>query len=287
LLRGDIAHDALLDRYADERSRFLVIDGAHVHYKDEGAGPALVLVHGTNASLHTWDGWVAELGTEHRIIRLDLPGHGLTGRNRGDDYSIDYYARFLDAFLGRLGVERFALAGNSMGGAVSWHYALAHPEKVERLILLDAVGYPNERPFFFSLIGLPVVGRLTTRMTPRFLADMTVREVYGDDRRITPGTYDRYAELSRHEGNRRAMHEHLRQFRTDDWARIRDLAVPTLILWGEADTFIPVAHAARFRDDIPGARLLVYPGVGHVPMEELPAETAADARTFLGGGRGR
>ena len=281
LIRRDISHERLLGTYADAQSRFMVIDGAHVHYKDEGSGPALVLVHGSNASLHTWDGWVGELGGDYRIIRLDLPGHGLTGRNAQDDYSIVYYTRLLDVFLTRLGVERFALAGNSMGGSVSWHYALAHPEKVERLILLDAVGYPNERPFFFKLIGLPGIGRVTTLMTPRFLAELTVREVYGDDARITPAVYDRYYKLARHEGNRRAMHEHLRQFRTDDWERVRELTVPTLVLWGEADTFVPVDHAARFQEDIPGSRLIVYPGVGHVPMEEIPAQTARDARAFL------
>ena len=125
------------------------------------------------------------------------------------------------------------------------------------------------------------VGQLAALMTPRFLTDMVVRDLYGDDARITPATYERYATLSRHAGNRQAMHQLLQEWSTDDFARIAGVRQPTLVLWGAADTFQNVAFAHRFAADIADSTLIIYPGVGHMPMEEIPTQTAADVQAFL------
>lgn len=281
LLRPDIPHNTLLGAYANDASRFITIDGMSIHYRDEGAGPILVLVHGTNASLHTWDGWVTALSPHYRLIRMDLPGHGLSDSSPKGDYRVTTYVDVLDHFAQAIGLNQFALAGSSMGGDIAWHYALAHPAKVQQLILLDATGFPAPRPPIFQMIGLPVVGQLAALMTPRFLTDMVVRDLYGDDARITPATYERYATLSRHAGNRQAMYQLLRAWSTDDFARIAEVRQPTLVMWGAADTFQDVAFANRFGADIADSTLIIYPGVGHLPMEEIPAQTAADVRVFL------
>jgi pimeloyl-ACP methyl ester carboxylesterase len=281
LVRSDIPHAALLPVYADAESQFVTIAGASIHYRDEGTGIPLVLVHGTGASLHTWDGWVTALRPHVRLIRMDLPGHGLSGPSPTVDYSIAAYVEVLNGLVEQLGIAQFALAGNSMGGDIAWHYALAYPDKVERLILLDPTGYPAPFPLVFQLSGMPVLGAIVSYMTPRFLADTVTRDLYGDDTRITAATYERYATLSRHEGNRAALHKLLLSWNTDDFGRIAAIQHPTLILWGEADTFQSVAYAHRFDADIADSTLIIYPGVGHVPMEELPARTAADALAFL------
>ena len=122
------------------------MDGLSVHYRDEGAGPPLLLLHGTGSSLHTWDAWTDALRGHFRVIRMDLPGFGLTGPNRDDDYRIERYVEFVEAFRRRLGLESFALAGNSLGGEIAWSYTVAHPDRVSALVLVDPAGYPIDRP---------------------------------------------------------------------------------------------------------------------------------------------
>ncbi|QSQ26333.1 alpha/beta hydrolase [Pyxidicoccus parkwayensis] len=271
-------------RYATPPSRFLEVDGLRIHYRDQGQGPLLVLLHGSNASLFTWEGWVRELSSHYRVISLDLPGHGLTGPDPKQRYTWTGMAEVLEAFRARLGLERFHLAGNSMGGAVAWHYALLHPEHVDRLILVDAAGYPRDEPapLVFRLARTPVLGELLSHVTPRQVIEKNVRAVYGDPSKVKEADVDRYYALLLREGNREATRERLRAT-TDDglWRRLGEVRAPTLVLWGAKDTWILPRYGERFDRDVPDSRLVVYPGLGHVPMEEDPASTAADVRRFL------
>jgi pimeloyl-ACP methyl ester carboxylesterase len=283
-IRRDLPAAQLESRYAQPPSRFVEVDGMRVHYRDEGTGPALLLLHGSNASLFTWEGWVRELAGSFRVISVDLPGHGLTGPHPQSRYMPGDMAHFVEAFRARLGLERFHLAGNSMGGAVAWHYALLFPERVERLVLVNAVGYPrNEpRPLIFRMFSTPVLGELLSVVTPRDIVESNLREVYGDPSKVTDEQIDRYEAMLLREGNRQATRERLRQ--GDDtglWQRLKELRAPTLILWGEKDTWILPEYGKRFDEDLPDSRLVLYPDLGHVPMEEDPARTAADVRRFL------
>ncbi|WP_457654208.1 alpha/beta fold hydrolase [Rhodocaloribacter sp.] len=284
-IRPDIPVDELKPKYAPPPSQFMKLDGMEVHYRDEGEGPALVLLHGTGASLHTWDGWAEALSDSFRVVRLDLPGFGLTGPNPEHDYHIATYVDFLEHFAGRLGLERFSLAGNSLGGHIAWRYALAHPQRVEKLILIDPAGAPDEAPdpFVFKLARMPVTSRLLTVVTPRSLMEKSLREVYADDAKVTPALVDRYYELSLREGNRAAFVARSRTTEPNRFDQIAYVRAPILILWGEQDGWIPVTTARRFTERLPHAVLLTYPDAGHVPMEEIPARTAADARRFLTG----
>lgn len=251
-----------------------------VHYRDEGTGPALLLLHGTFASLHTWDGWVDELQHDYRCVRVDLPGFGLTGpwsRN----YSIDSYAGFLEAFATALDLDSFALTGHSLGGAIAWRYALEY-DRVTRLVLVAPFGYRSRRyPPAITLGRLPILRRLFPVLTPRWFVAYNVRSAYGDRQRVPPETIDRYHALLMREGNREAALQVIRQLRpqcTDDLA---DLAVPTLVLWGTADRWIHPNNATRFEHAIPDCTVITYDGGGHVLMEERPDRTAHDVRTFL------
>jgi pimeloyl-ACP methyl ester carboxylesterase len=269
-------------RHAAPPSRFVQVDGMRVHYRDRGAGSAIVLLHGSSSSLFTWEGWAAALAPEHRVISLDLPGHGLTGPHPEGLYSLAEQAEFVDHFAAALHVERFSVAGNSMGGGIAWHYALAHPDKVDKLILVDALAYPQQPPALLKLFAVPVVGRIARWVTPRFTVARSVRDVYGDPSRVTEANIDRYDDLLLRDGNREATRERLsRGFDDGLWQRLGEIRAPTLILWGSRDRWILPEKGTRLARDIPGARLITLDGLGHVPMEEDPIRSVAPVLAFL------
>lgn len=284
MVRTDIPVEELKGVYSDRHSRFIAIDGMEVHYKDEGRGMPLLLLHGTSASLHTWDGWARRLAGDFRVIRPDLPAFGLTGPRPDKDYSIEGYVSFVAHFLSRLGVRECSLAGNSLGGQIAWRFALAHPRKVKKLVLIDSAGYPMDRiPFIFKIARCPFLAPVMRHATPRFIFEWNLEEVYGDDGEITPALVDRYYRLGRREGNRQALIERIRSSALEKSPvdRIPYLRMPVLIMWGEADSWIPVRHARLFHRDIRGSRLVIYEAAGHVPMEEMPERTSDDAGKFL------
>ncbi len=275
-------------RWAAPPSQFVGIGGMRIHLRDEGprdGGTPIVLLHGTSASLHTWDGWAESLRETRRVIRFDLPGFGLTGPTPDGVYRIERYVETVVALLDHLGVRRAVLAGNSFGGQVAWQTALAHPQRVERLILIDAAGYPlapEEVPIGFRIARTPWLGPLMRVVLPRGFIESSVRNVYGDPSRVTPELVDRYFELTLRTGNREALRQRFAQAQAGPGAeRIRELQLPTLILWGGRDRLIPPADGERFARDIAGSELVVFEDLGHVPHEEDPARTLEAVRSFL------
>lgn len=274
-------------RYANEESEFMQLDGLQqgiqLHYRDEGQaeGPVLVLLHGIMASLHTWDGWVEQLKDDFRIIRIDIPGFGLTGPYADGIYNIERSVDMLDQLTDKLGIESFFLAGNSMGGYISWNFAAEHPEKVKRLVLLDAAGYPFQPPMMLELLRTPILKDSMAYMTPRFIVTQTLNEVYGDTAKVNDEIIDRYHQLMLREGNRVAVVDVFASIAHVENKKIKQLKLPTLIQWGEHDAWIPLANAEKFANDIEDAKTIVYPGVGHIPMEEIPQQSANDAKDFL------
>jgi pimeloyl-ACP methyl ester carboxylesterase len=290
--RGDIPYATLEAKYAGAQSRYLdLAGGLHVRYRDQGprGAPALVMIHGFSASLEAWEPWAARLDGDWRIITLDLPGHGLTRAPRAYAPSIDGYADLADTVAERLGAGRYVAIGNSMGGAVAWDDALRHPGHVRALVLVDAAGWPRARagkgsPAVFALMRNPL-GRLVLRhIDTRPMATSGLRSAYVDPALVTPSLIDRYVDFSRAPGHRDLL---LRIRPRPDVpvtaATFARIGVPTLVMHGEADRLIPVADGRAFAAAIPGARLVTYPGVGHVPMEQIPDRSAADLRAFLEG----
>ena len=281
---------AMKAKYASPASQFVDVGGGlTMHVRDEGKrdGPVLVLLHGSNASLHTWEPWVAQLKDKYRIISLDQIGHGLTGPNPTDQYDGAAFVGTLDALMNRLGVTRFALAGNSMGGYVAWEYALAHPGKLTHLVLVDAAGPPDDPdkdlPIGFRIARTPGISKIALVITPRSVFERSLRGSVSNQTMITPAMVDRYWELNRYPGNRAATGARFAQYgnRNRNTGRLGEIKVPTLILWGSEDKLIPVNGADWFAAQIPGSVKIVYPGIGHIPMEEAPQRTAADLDAFL------
>ena len=288
----DLPLDQLKARWAPPPSTFIEINGQQVHLRDEGPrhDPVpILLVHGTSASLHTWEGWAEGLRGQRRVVRFDLPGFGLTGPNRQDDYTIDRYVLFVRSVAARLGIDRFVIAGNSLGGEIAWAVAAALPQRVDRLILVDAAGAGGglagahgEVPLAFRVARLPVLRSVARHALPRGLVEASLRRLYGDPAKVTPQLVDQYSELARRPGNRDALAHRLAQAATGpDPALLRRIQAPTLVLWGDRDRLLPPPLGERFAREIPGARLVLLQGLGHMPQEEDPGRSLAEVRRFL------
>lgn len=285
---SDFPVEALKEKYAPPPSKFITVLGMDVHYRDEGKpGDPLpiVLIHGTGASLHTWEPMVAELKDTYRVITLDIPAFGLTGPNPQRDYSTEFYNSFMQAFLKALSVDSCIMGGNSLGGSIAWNYALSYPEAVKKLILIDAGGYPTtakSMPIAFRIAKTPVLKHLLRYLGSRSLATKSVENVYADPSRVKPEIVDRYYDMYLREGNRQALLDRMAtSFHPDTYQKISTLQMPTLILWGEEDKLIPVENAFRFQKDLPHDTLVILKSLGHVPMEEDPKTTTKVVRSFL------
>ncbi len=280
-IQPDIPLEELVARYTNEESKFIAIQGMNVHYRDEGTGHPLVLIHGTSSSLHTWNGWTTALKDKFRVIRMDIPAFGLTGPNANHDYSMNGYCAFLKEFLDALGVDSCYLAGNSLGGEIVWNFALRYPAIVKKAILIDAAGYSKHKtPFVIKLARSPL-SSIFKNITPRFIVANSVYYVYGDDSKVSDLIIDRYYDLALREGNRGALIERLKNKRVPNHDKLSTIAIPVLVMWGEKDILTHPEVARQFHKDLPNSELIIYPGVGHVPMEEIPELTAQDARRFL------
>ena len=283
LVRLDVPVHQLEKKYKDAATRTANIDGLKTYYKDEGSGYPLVLLHGGVSSMQTWDECADVLKKDFRVIRLDLPGYGLTGPNAEKDYSTERYVKFLDSFLGTLNVNKCYIAGNSLGGRIAWEYALAHKDKVSALILIDASGYvsPKSGMAVSRLAKIPGIRWILRYVTPEFFVAMNLKQVYGDKSRISDKLVERYYDMVLREGNRDTFGIMINMKRHDQTQEIKAINVPTLILWGSKD--IAVENAYRFNSDIAGSKLIIYDGAGHVPMEEIPQKVSEDIEIFLYG----
>lgn len=278
-------------KYGSAASRFAELEpGLRVHYRDEGKsdGRVLVLIHGSNASLHTWEPWVKALGKDYRVISLDLPGHGLTGRNPAGVYDNASYVSVVDRLLTKLNVDNAVIGGNSMGGGVSWLFALTHPEKVDALLLVDASGQPHAKsgnlPLGFKLMRMPVIKEAVRFIAPRSIFESSVKTSMSVQSKINDQLIDRYWELNRYPGNREATMQRfssLKNMTPGTKERLSAIKAPVLILWGAEDNLIPVTSAKWFAEAIPEAKLVIYPNVGHIPMEEIPEKSANDVKIWL------
>lgn len=275
--------EELKKTWAYDNSQFLEMDGMSVHYRINGEGAPIVLVHGTAASLHTWEEWTKVLEKEFKVISLDLPAFGLTGPNPERIYNLEFYASFLDKFLGKLGIEKFSLAGNSLGGAIGWKYATLFPQKLNSIILIDPAGYPRNRksPLAFRLAQNKIASKFLLSITPKSLFKKSILDVYHNDELVTDELIQRYYELYLRAGNRQAFVDRVNAIKESEHSIIASVNTPTLIMWGKEDAWIPVEDATKFKNDIKNSEMIIYENLGHVPMEEAPLKTVKDAKAFF------
>jgi pimeloyl-ACP methyl ester carboxylesterase len=280
-------------KYGAAPSQFVKLpSGATIHLRDEGPkdAPAIILLHGSNSDLHTWQPWVDDLKADYRVIRFDQPGHGLTGAIPGGDYSIATYVETIDEVADALGLERFVLGGNSMGGGHTLHYALAHPERVQAMILVDASGPPRMKSadkdeggnIGFTIARTPVLNQGMKHITPRSVVEQSLSQSVSNQSIVTPQAVDRYWELLRYPGNREAtIFRFSQDYEPLTEAQLSRLTMPALILWGEEDRLIPLAAGQWLEEELPEAEFHALKGIGHLPMEEAPDATLALLRGWL------
>jgi pimeloyl-ACP methyl ester carboxylesterase len=285
----DTDPEAMRARYVTADDAFVEADGMAVRMRVTGPAdaPAVVLIHGTSASLETWEPLRARLEDRFRVVAYDQPGHGLTGPHPERDYTYAGMAEGLDAVLAAEGIERAVLIGSSMGGWVAWRDALKNPDRVRALVLIGAFGVPVEKEpegaLGFTLAQNPA-GRLVLRkVTPRALVEASIRDTVSREELVTDEMTDRYWTMLRYPGNRQALADQFRTERGDLSGRLGEVTQPTLLLWGEKDRLVPLAAGEGFEERMPNARLITYRGIGHLPHEEMPDRVAADVLAFLDG----
>ena len=284
LYSPDIPVSNLMSKYANQYSKFIEIDGMNVHYRDQGKGETIILLHGTGASLHTWDKWTDKLKNSYRVIRLDLPAYGLTGPHPENKYSISEYSEFLNSFVNQLKLNDFILSGNSLGGSISWYYASVYPEKVQLLTLLSPGGFlnnDNESPLVIKLARAPVINKILRYVTPRFFIKNTLEEVYYDENKLTDLKIDTYRDMILRENNRKSFISRSLLKPKDHTNRLKLISAPTQIIWGNEDAWIPVSNSKFFKDAIANVRIDIMQETGHIPMEERPLESLGLLLNFI------
>jgi pimeloyl-ACP methyl ester carboxylesterase len=269
-------------KYMDANSQYIEVLGQKTHLRRQGSGRPLLLLHGTSSSLHTWDGWADLLEDSVEVIRVDMPGFGLTGPAVSGEYSPLTYVKWVHGLVEELAIDSFYLAGNSLGGYISWLYATEYPEDVRAMVLLDPSGIPStSRPLIFKLARIPILRNIIKNISPRSLIEANILQVYANDSLVTHELVDRYYDLTLRKGNREVFIARANLPTSDYTQRLASIKTPTLIQWGAEDKWIPVTDAEVFDSMMVNSELVIYPNVGHVPMEEIPELTAKDAWEFL------
>ena len=277
-------------KFADGASHFVDLPGGvRMHYRDAGDAnaPLLVLLHGYGDSFTTWEGWVGTLKDRYHLISLDFPGHGLTRAPQGYRLNGDALADLVDVFAVRLKLPTFAVAGNSMGGGVAWRLAVRHPDRLNALVLVDAAAFPpsgppQELPLAFKILQYSWGRALLASIDNAPLIDQGLKMDVYDPTLITPALVARWAELQRAPGHRDIlMSGDIRGLSAATTAIVSKIAVPTLVIHGESDVLIEPASSQRLAEAIPGAQLILYPKVGHLPQLEIPQQSATDVAAFL------
>ncbi len=293
LYQEDIPRDVVDARYISADSQFSELgDLGRVHFRDEGRrqSPPIILLHGSNASLHTFEPWVTRLKDKFRVVTIDLPGHGLTGAIPSDNYSRETMVQVVNVLANKLELEPFVIGGNSMGGSVALRYALDHPRKITGLVLINSSGFTKKKleddsqgVLAFRLLKNPLFRAIAEVMDPYYFVTQGLDAAFHQHAVITETMVMRYYDLALREGTREAI---IKRFAAteDEKYQAQDLAqikVPTLLMWGKEDAVVPFAFSSGYETLLPGISTAYYDGVGHIPMEEVPEISATDLIAFL------
>lgn len=280
----DIPKEVLEAKYANEESEFITIDGARIHYRDEGEGPAILLIHAQFASLIGWDSWVEQLKKNYRVVRFDLTSHGLTGVDPTDDYTMERTMFLTERFIEAMDLGQFTIAGTSVGGTVAMRYASANPDRINKLILLSP-GALEGRSRMDEMGNSGGALTILKYILPRAIPEAMLKVGYGDPSKITPELVDRWYDLWRLEGQRDAEIKRLISYVPGDIEGVvRGIKAPTLLLWGEANKQAHFEQAPVFMSLLENAesvKLISYPGVGHMAVQEAGTQIVPDVIKFL------
>ena len=280
----DLERAELEKRYVASSPQMLDVDGLKVHYKETGpqAAPALLLMHGFGSSLQAWDDWSLKLEQKYRVIRLDLPGFGLTGASPANDYSEEKDLAILTHFADKLGLEKFSIIGHSMGGKMAWTLAASQPERVQALVLMAPDGFPEAKDFGTKPYEVPAVTGLIKYFLPKYLVRKSIEPAFAEADALSDARVNRYYDMLRAPGVRAAILERSNQtIYTDPVPRLKAIKAPTLLIWGEQDQMIPSTNAKSYASVLSNSTTVLVPKLGHLLQEEQPEKGLTAVMQFL------
>jgi pimeloyl-ACP methyl ester carboxylesterase len=284
LYTPDKSRAQLEAEYAAPPSKFVQVNELRLHVRDTGPrnGPAVVMLHGFGASLHTWEPWANALSDKYRVIRFDLAGFGLTGPDPTGDYSDDRGLQVLATLLDTLSIKRATLIGNSLGGKLAWMFAAEHPDRVSKLILISPDGFASPGFEYGRKAKVPLLVQLLPYTLPAFMVRMNLAPAYGNPSTLTDDLLTRYRDMMLAPGIRRAMIARMMQVELQyPEPLLRRIKAPTLLIWGERDAMIPVSNVRDYTSMLHDSHVVTFPDLGHLPQEEAPIRSLIPVRAFL------
>jgi pimeloyl-ACP methyl ester carboxylesterase len=280
----DLELSELRTRYGVTSQDVVRVDGLDVHYKDTGPkdAPVVLLLHGFGSSLQTWDVWAAQLEKNYRVIRLDLPGFGLTGPSPLHDYSERGDLATLTHFVDQLGVASYSIIGHSMGGKMAWSLAAADAKRVNALVLIAPDGFPEAKDIGTKPYAVPGIMGMMKFCLPKYLVRKSIEPAFFDPNALSDSLVDRYYDMLRAPGVRAAILERANQTTyTDPVPRLMKITAPTLLIWGEKDRMIPSSNAQSYAKVLPSSKTVLLPNLGHLVQEEQPELALTHVTDFL------
>ena len=280
----DLELSELRTRYGVTSQDVVRVDGLNVHYKDTGPkdAPVVLLLHGFGSSLQTWDVWAAQLEKDYRVIRLDLPGFGLTGPSPLHDYSERGDLATLTHFVDQLGVASYSIIGHSMGGKMAWSLAAADAKRVNALVLIAPDGFPEAKDIGTKPYAVPGIMGMMKFCLPKYLVRKSIEPAFFDPSALSDSLVDRYYDMLRAPGVRAAILERANQTTyTDPVPRLMKITAPTLLIWGEKDRMIPSSNAQSYAKVLPSSKTVLLPNLGHLVQEEQPELALTHVTDFL------
>jgi len=280
----DLERAGLEERYFSSSPQIIDVDGLKIYYKETGpqAAPALLLLHGFGSSLQAWDDWSVKLAQKYRVIRLDLPGFGLTGASPANDYSEEKDLAFLTHFADKLSLEKFSVIGHSMGGKMAWSLAASQPERVQALVLMAPDGFPETKDIGTKPYEVPAIMGLIKYVLPKYLVRKSIEPAFAEADALSDALVNRYYDMLRAPGVRGAILERSNQtIYTDPVPRLKAIKAPTLLIWGEQDQMIPSTNAQSYANVLSNSTTVIVPKLGHLLQEEQPEKGLAAVMQFL------
>jgi pimeloyl-ACP methyl ester carboxylesterase len=268
-------------------SHFADIDGVRIHYQEKGTGTPLVLIHGYTSSTYSWKDVFEPLSKDFHLIVVDLKGFGFSGKPDGD-YTRRAQATLVAHLLEHLNIEKAWLCGNSMGGEVALNVALASPERVAGLILIDSAGVeiPGKESLAPGYLMVPGIGRIlvAVSLTRDKLVRQGLEKSFYDQTKVTEDRVaNYYRPLKTRGGQLGALRARTQWSLFPVESELSKINVPTLILWGDQDQLIPLAAGRKLNSLIKDSRLVIFNNCGHLPQEEMPARTIDEITKFIAG----
>tara|TARA_Y100000994_G_scaffold23806_1_gene17057 strand:- start:1450 stop:2424 length:975 start_codon:yes stop_codon:yes gene_type:complete len=282
---SDISKESIEAKYLLESSDFIEIDGVNIHFAIDGTGPDLLLLHANYANLIDWNPWVDQLKKHFRVIRIDIPGHGLTEADPSNDYSMQRTVFLLENFLNELEIDTLSIAGASLGGTTSLHYASQNPEKIDNLILVSPGALNPRVRGRTEPVTLPKPFEIIAYITPKIITETLLKGGFGDPNNVTDQLIKRWHDLLLREGQRDAQIARVNQYVSGDIDRVlSEVRAPALIMWGKKNNVVPVDLAYEMKDMMKNSlriEMIIYESGGHQLVQELGIQTGKDALEYL------